>query len=154
MTDFRIVYDQFLSSGKYDFNDLTPEEIEKELFNWTVLAISKFKFPFISLDYISYTSENPGPDGETSAQFINDITQREITVIVEYMKLHQIQTVMNDARRYDLYYEDANLKLPSQSAVLTQLNRAFENQKRVAFETERNYEKALDYKPTIGNIWN
>lgn len=153
MTSFEVVYEQFLSLVSIDFSDLTDSEIKQELFQWTKLASSKFKFPRINLDFVEYTEEEKGPNGETGPYFINEITQKEITVIIEYMKLQYYEQQLIDSKKYEMYYEDANLKLPRQSALITQINRSHENQAQVARRVEHDYYRTKEDKPTIGNIW-
>lgn len=154
MTNFELVYDQFLSTVSVNFPNLTNDEIKQELFNWTVLASSYFKFPRVDLDYVVYRVNNPGPNGEVGAYFKGELTQKEITVIVEYMKLVHFEIQLTDSKKYEMYYEDANLKMPSQSALITQINRSYENQQAKAKKAERDYYRVKDNKPTVGSIWN
>lgn len=153
MTSFETIYDQFLSTVSIKFNNLTDTEIKQELFNWTVLASSRFKFPRIPLDFEVFDETNQGPDGEVGPYFTSTLTQAEITVIIEYMKLTHYDIQLADSEKYDMYYEDANLKLPSQTAMLTQLNRTYENQRAVARKTENDYYRTHNNQPTIGEIW-
>ena len=153
MTKFEVVYDQFLSTVSINFQTLSNDEIKQELFNWTVLASSYFKFPRVDLDFEVYTVNNKGPDGEVGAYFKGDLTQKEITVIVEYMKLVHFEIQLADSKKYEMYYEDANLKLPSQSALITQINRSYENQQTKAKKTEYDYYRVKDGKPTFGSVW-
>lgn len=153
MTKFDVIYEQFLSSVSIKFPNLTNNEIKQELFNWTILASSYFKFPRVSLDYEVYDYNNPSIDGLEGAYFIDDLTQKEIAVIVEYMKLVHFEIQLTDSKKYEMYYEDANLKMPSQSALITQVNRSYENQLKKARKTENDYYRVRDNKPTIGDIW-
>lgn len=153
MTNFETVYEQFLSVVKIDFSSLSDGEVLEELRNWTVMASSYFKFPRVSLDFVEYDLNNPGENGEVGTYFINKLSQKEISVIVEYMKLVHFELQLADSKRYEMYYEDANLKLPSQSALITQTNRAYENQLAKARRLEDNYYRSHNDKPTIGDIW-
>ena len=154
MTNFELVYDQFLSAVKIDFPNLTPKQIEQELFNWVITASSYFKFPRVSLEFEVYDVNKPGPNDEVGAYFLGELTQKEISVIVEYMKLVHFEMQLADSKKYELYYEDANLKLPSQSNLITQINRSYENQLKKARRTENDYYRVDNNKPTIGRVWN
>ena len=154
MTNFELVYDQFLSTVSVNFPNLTDTEIKQELFNWTVLASSYFKFPRVDLDHVVYTVNKQGPNGEVGAYFKGELTQKEISVIVEYMKLVHFEIQLTDSKKYEMYYEDANLKMPSQSALITQINRSYENQLAKAKKLEKDYYRVKDNKPTVGSIWN
>lgn len=145
MTKFKVLYEQFLSLVSLDFGELSNEEIEQELESWVILAAGRFKFPRIPLDFI------PSSEG-VEAHFTNKLTQREITVIIEYMKLIPLNRELNEAKRYESYYNDANLKKPSQSAMLTQINRSVENQSSIANRVELDYYRVDNGKPTIGRI--
>lgn len=135
------------------FGELTNDEILEELYNLTVLALPKFKFPRVPLNYVKFTN-NDGPDGKNGAYFEEEITQKEITVIVEYMLSLATQKQLAAAIEMDSFYEDANLKLPSVAGKVTQLNRANENQMEKAESSENDYYRSLNNSPTIGNIWN
>ena len=154
MTNFELVYDQFLSTVSVNFPNLTNSEIKQELFNWTVLASSYFKFPRVDLDHVVYTVNKPGPNNEVGAYFKGELTQKEISVIVEYMKLVYFEIQLTDSKKYEMYYEDANLKMPSQSALITQINRSYENQLSKAKKLEKDYYRVKGNKPTVGSIWN
>lgn len=148
MTPFKEVYKQFLATVEVDFGDLTNEEIELELQNWVIIAASLFKFPYIDLSHKEIEE-----DGKVAAVFINTITQKEITVILAYMQTLVIKQQLLAAKRYDAYYNDANLKMPSQSAMLTQLNRSLENETISAQKVENDYYRTRGNKPTVGDVW-
>lgn len=153
MISFEVVYEQFLSFSSINFGEMTDEEIKSDLYSWVLLASSKFKFPRVNLDHILVKETNDNGDEEEKPYFKNDITQKEITVIVEHMNAIAIGMQLAEASSRDDYYVDANLKLPSQTARVTQLNRALENQTFKANRTENDYYRTENDKPTIGGIW-
>lgn len=152
MISFDIVYEQFLSVSSNDFGDLTNEEIKEELYNLTVLSIPRFRFPRISLKYKTFDNSEM-PDGKGGTYFLEDVTQKEITVIVEYMLSSSTQKQLTAASEENSYYQDANLKLPSVTGRVTQLNRANENQMKKAKRTEEDYYSTRNDSPTLGEIW-
>lgn len=154
MTKFEIIYERFLSSTNLDFPGLTTEEVKDLLFNWTMTASSKFLFPRVSLELVTVEEDDKNnPDLEPGHYFEGDLTEKEITVIIEFMKEAQLISQLADEQKFQMYYNDANLKLPSQTGLITQLNRAVEAQQKNAKMTEHRYYRSVDNKPTIGKIW-
>lgn len=153
MTNFEKIYNRFLSATNLDFPGLEVEEVQQILFNWTMTASSKFMFPRVSLELVEVKENNP--EGlKPGNYFEGDLTEKEITVIIELMKEAQLISQLADEEKFQLYYNDANLKLPSQSGLITQLNRAVETQRVIAKEIQdRYYRTSPDNKPTIGSIW-
>lgn len=153
MISLDVVYEQFLSTVKVQFPSLDNNDILQELYNWTVLASAYFKFPRVDLTTVVFTEDAPGPNDEVGAYFVEEVTQSEITVIIEYLKYIALFNLLSDSSKYDMYYQDANLKLPSGSALAAQLNKSVKEQLVNASRAETNYYRAKDNRPTIGDIW-
>lgn len=149
MVPVRKLYEQFMSSlGSSFLLELTNEEIEKELHIWLIRALAKFKYPRVSLDITK------GQNTDEQWYFVNEVTQKEFEVLLAYMKVYWFEYILANEKRFLLYYEDANLRLPSQGAIMTQLNRTFENATRAAKQAQTDYYKEQDGAPQVGEIWN
>lgn len=153
MTNLEVIYEQFLSSVKIQFPSLDESDILQELYNWTILASSYFKFPRVDLDTVRYTEDTPGPNEEVGDFFKNELSQKEIIVIIEYMKYVTLFQLLSDTSKYDMYYQDSNLKMPSASALAAQLNKSVGEQLLYATKVENDYYRTRNNKPTIGEIW-
>lgn len=147
MVSFEPLYSQFLSSiSSYTLAQLTDDEIQAELFNFAKRAITKFKFPKMELsyrlnetDYLYY--------------FDNMVTQRELNVIISYMKVAWIDFIISKEERFQNQYYDDNVRTFSMGNILAQLNRLYENLIAAAKDEEYNYGRvnALG-KPRIGDL--
>lgn len=137
-TTFDQIYSQFLSSvPEADFGQLSDGEIKKELSNWLKMAVADFLFPYISTEYV----EAPDIDYTGEGEFVAQLSQREINVLLAYMKVRYFDAQISNAKRYDKYYYDANMKASSDAPLLAQLNRAHEGAVRAAKEAEFNYSR-------------
>lgn len=133
MVSFETLYDQFLSSiSSYTLSQMDDEDIQAELFNLTINAISRFKFPKVSLtyslneaDYVYYFDEN--------------VAQAEFTVLLAYMKVAWVEFQISKEQRFDSQYYDNNVRTFSMGNILAQLNRMYENFLKDAKDKEYNY---------------
>lgn len=147
MTSFEKLYDQFLSTvSSYTLTQLTNDDIQAELFNLVERSIAAFKFPKISLaytlnedDYVHYFTET--------------LTQKEINVILAYMKLFWVEYQISNEQRFLTQYYDDKVRTFSQGNVMAQLNRLHENFIENAKRTEYEYGRvAQDGRPNIGKL--
>lgn len=148
MVSFEILYSQFLSSiSSYTLAQLSDDEIQAELFNLARRAIATFKFPKIALDY------HFDEEVTYQYQFDNDITQREINVLLSHMKVLWIEFQISKEERLQNQYYDNNVRTFSSANLIAQLNRMYENFKLAARQTEYDYSRvAADGKPRVGDI--
>jgi len=147
MVSFDILYSQFLSSiSSYTLAQLSDSEIQEELFNFAVRAITSFKFPKVALTYTF---------NETEFQyyFDNNVTQKELNVILSYMKVAWIDYVISKEERFQNQYYDDNVRTFSIGNLLAQLNRLYENLVEKAKNDEYNYGRVNSSgKPRIGDL--
>ena len=147
MVSFGTLYSQFLSSiSSYTLAQLSDDEIHAELFNFARRAITMFKFPKVALTY-TYNEE------EYMHYFDNNVTQRELNVILSYMKVAWIDYAISKEERFQTQYYDDNVRTFSVGNLLAQLNRLYENLLRKAKDEEYNYGRvAADGMPRVGDI--
>jgi hypothetical protein len=147
MVAFELLYSQFLSSiSSYTLAQLSDDEIQAELFNFAKRAITNFKFPKIDL---SYTFD----ETTYTYSFDNAVTQKELNVILSYMKVAWIDFIISKEERFQGQYFDDNVRTFSMGNILAQLNRLYENLVAKAEREEYNYGRvnALG-KPRIGDL--
>ncbi len=142
MLTFDVIYSQFLTSvpeAGESLAHLTDSELKKELYNLAVPAIANFKFPQVDLNYIDQVDV----DGlVNNATFENNVTQKEINVILALMRVEWMQSIINRESRFEQYYFDANMRTHSQGAMLTQLNRRMEMLHKEARAAIFNYSRS------------
>lgn len=147
MVSFDILYSQFLSSiSSYTLTQLSDSEIQAELFNFAVRAIATFKFPKVALTYTFN-------DTDDKYYFDNNVTQRELNVILAHMKVTWIEYVISKEERFQNQYYDDSVRTFSAGNLLAQLNRMYENFVEKAKFEEYNYSRvnALG-KPRLGDF--
>jgi hypothetical protein len=147
MLSFEKLYDQFLTTvSSYTLTQLTNDDIEAELFNLAERAIGAFKFPKVPLTY--------DLDISTYVHFFTeDVTQRELNVLLAYMKLFWIEYQISNEQRFLTQYYDDKVKTFSQGNVMAQLNRLHENFMENAKRTEYEYGRVdKDGRPKLGKI--
>lgn len=142
MVKFDVVYDQFLTSMSSapgcSWSSFTEEELKAELFNLLIRAIAEFRFPKIELDYDSGQEEVNG--GMINYDyFVNDITQKEINVLLAYMKQFWYEYVVSNEMLYDNSYFDTSLNKHSPGMLLAQLRQLLELARREAKSVRFNY---------------
>lgn len=147
MRSFDELYDQFLSTiSSFTLANLEDNQVEEELFNLAKRAIASFKFPKMPLTY-TYDDE------EKQYFFDEDLTQKEINVLVRYMELYWVEFQLKQEDRLRPYYQDANVRTHSMGNLLAQLNRMRERQAEAARKAEYDYGRVgEDGKPTLGKI--
>ena len=147
MTNFDILYDQFLSSlSSESWATLSDEEIKEELFNLTVKAIGSFRFPRVPLTY-------RWNEDEQKHYFDNEITQREINVLLALMKVAWIDYQISREERFQNQYYDASVRTFSQANLLAQLNRMSENYRKEAKDSQYDYSRVNERgRPKLGDF--
>ena len=147
MVSFEILYNQFLSSiSSYTLAQMRDDEIQAELFNLAQRAIATFKFPKVDLSY----SLN---EADYMYYFNNEVTQRELNVILSYMKVEWIAFQISIEERVQNQYYDDNVRTFSAGNLLAQLNRMYENFLAKAKLDEYNYGRVnISGRPRIGDI--
>lgn len=147
MLSFEILYDQFLSTiSSYTLSQMDDEDIQSELFNLTINAISRFKFPKVSLTYSLH-------EEDYMYYFDENVAQAEITVLLAYMKVAWVEFQISKEQRFDSQYYDNNVRTFSMGNILAQLNRMYENFLQDAKDKEYNYGRVNIFgKPRLGDI--
>lgn len=150
MVSFETLYNQFLSSiSSYTLSQLSDDDIKAELFNLAERAIAAFKFPKVSLTY----SEQEDDYGGLSHYFDNNVTQKELNVLIAHMKVYWIEFQISKEERLQTLYYDDNVRTFSTANMLAQLNRMYENFVKIAEKAEYNYSRiAADGRPRVGDI--
>jgi hypothetical protein len=151
MVSFETLYNQFLSSvSSYTLAQLSDDEVRSELFNLTERSIATFKFPKMPLTYTPVEDETTG---EIIHHFDNDVTQRELNVLLAYMKVAWIDFQISKEEKFRNQYYDDQVRTFSAANMIAQLNRMYENFLARAKEEEYNYGRVNPLgRPSLGDI--
>lgn len=147
MVSFDKLYSHFLSSiSSYTLSQMQDYEIQAELSNLAERAIASFKFPKVPLTYTFNESEQ-------MYYFDNNITQKELNVLLALMKVAWIEFQISKEERFQSLYYDDNVKTFSSANMMAQLNRMYENLSVAAKQAQYDYSRvASDGRPRIGDI--
>lgn len=132
MTPFNKVYDAFHSRILEDeWGQWLYEEAEQDWRQLLINAITWFKFPRVSLEY--------NEDG-----FVDDLTQPEIQVLADYMKVEWLNRCIMTWENVKPMYEEKDF---SQANLLDKLESALEAERKNAKERESIYYRSRGGKP-------
>lgn len=149
----KILYPQFLKGiDSCTLSDLTSYEIQDEIGNLAIRAISDFRFPRVSLEY-SYDSDlNPDTSIPLGYYFKEEVTQKEYNVILARMKQYWIEYQISQERLFANAYFDSEIRLHSPGNTIDKLIKLYDTFKKVADDSEYNYYREDRGVPLIGGI--
>lgn len=162
----KVLYPPFLDTirGEY-YSIVSDQELRCELYNLAQRAIAAFKFPNKSLayeaDFTVWEGDVERPydpatdDGwdDVHPYFINDdITYREIEIIIAWMKVYWAENQASNADNFLDIYTDANIKY-SRANALDKYLKFVTTFKKEARELENRYSRVSEVgKPALGDI--
>lgn len=132
MTSFDVVYDAFLSKILDDEWDAwTAEEVAEDLFSLLQAAVSRFKFPRVSLNY-------------TDAGFTDTLTNEEVQILATYMKCEWLdRNILTWENVKPLYIE----RDFSQANLIAKFNELLTAEQAQAAKLEAIYYRSVNKKP-------
>lgn len=101
-------------SGMSDF------EIDETLALLMFRAIADFRFPQIALTYNKEVNSNLGTQ---KYYFTNDITQKEINVLLALMKKYWLEQQLDSERNFEMLYYDKDVRTFSRGILCSNLRR-------------------------------
>ena len=132
MTSFDTVYTAFLSKILDDEWDAwTEEEMEQDLFTLLEAAVTRFKFPRVSLEY-------------TTEGFTDTITNDEVQILATYMKCEWLNRTILTWENVKPLYEERDF---SQANLLDKFNKMLAAEQTHAKELESIYYRSVNKKP-------
>ena len=159
-----VLYPPFLDTirGEY-YSIVSDTELNVELFDLGRRAVAAFKFPHIALDYeVVYTKVEDGNEIEVSSTddwdeahpyFINDVTYKEIEVLIAWMKVYWAESQASNADNFLNLYTDANIKTFSRANALDKYLKFVTTFKKEAKELEDRYTRVTESgTPALGEV--
>ena len=132
MTSFDTVYTAFLSKILDDEWDMwTEEEMEQDLFTLLEAAVTRFKFPRVSLEY-------------TTEGFTDTLTNDEVQILATYMKCEWLNRTILTWENVKPLYEERDF---SQANLLDKFNKMLAAEQTHAKELESIYYRSVNKKP-------
>jgi uncharacterized protein YaaW (UPF0174 family) len=149
-TTFKSLYPQILDSLKSDtLAEMTDHDIQLYLDNLIKRAVADFLFPRIDLSYGLESESDPD-----DLAFVNDITQKEINVLLTLIKRFWLEQQIDDEGKMEQRYFDASIKTHSQANMLVSLRQRYVDAMKECDVAQHNYSRSLNNKPTVGDIYN
>lgn len=148
MTDFSVVYENFLSKITDDmYMELTVEETEEMLVSLLLDALPHFEFPRQNIfDY----------DTETMT-FSVDLTHEEINIIGTYMIVEWMSQQLASVENTRMKYSGSDFKFTSQANHMSKILTVKKDYERLGFHLQRLYKRRKSdengiMKSTFGSI--
>lgn len=153
-----LLYKPMMSTirGSY-YGVISQEELEDDLFNITKRAIATFKFPHVSLDYRTFYAVHDESDNSKLIEvdagteeavehgvFVNEIGQREVEVILAWMKVYWIESLLSNADDFEITYTDSNIKTFSRANLVQQNLNRYKEFLAQAHEIETRYSRVAE----------
>ena len=124
---------------------MSDAEIEEFLNDLVVKAVAEFRFPRISLNYSSIDN-----NGVIEYTFDEDLTQREINVLLAIMSKLWIQQQLQNEELFETLYYDRDVKTFSRGNMIKELRETYKEAKREADMAQYNYGRLADSTTEIG----
>jgi len=149
-TPFKNLYPQILDSLKSGtLAGMTNHDIQLFLDNLIRRAVADFLFPRIDLSYGLQFEDDPD-----DYAFVNDITQKEINVLLTLIKRFWLEQQIDDEEKMEQRYFDAAIKTHSQANMLVAIRQRYQDALKECDIAQYNYSRSVDNKPTVGDIYN
>lgn len=148
-TTFKSLYPQILDSLKSDtLAEMTNHDIQLYLDNLIKRAVGAFLFPKIDLSYDLASESDPD-----DLAFVNDITQKEINVLLTFIKRFWLEQQLDDESKMEQRYFDAAIKTHSQANMVMALRQRYQDALKECDIAQNNYSRSVANKSTIGDIY-
>lgn len=149
-TTFKSLYPQILDSLKSNtLAEMTDHDIQLYFDNLIKRAVGDFLFPRIDLSYGLVSQSDPD-----DLAFVNDITQKEINVLLTLIKRFWLEQQIDDEEKMEQRYFDASIKTHSQANMLVSLRQRYVDAVKECEVAQHNYSRSVNNKPTVGDIYN
>lgn len=155
------LYPMFLQGIEGDrFRFMTDATIEELCYSLATRAISSFKFPRVSLSYSCTYLDALGHEVTKSDNWVvqkwyfeNDVTDKEITVLIAWMKAMWYGDLNSNADDFSEQYTDANIKSFSKANHIDKNWKKYTEALAVARRLEHDYSRVnSDGAPAVGDI--
>lgn len=147
---FNTFYPQILATLKSKtIAAMSDAQIESYFNDLVIRAIAAFRFPKIPLTYTSAEV-----DGETVYTFDENITQREINVLLVLVKMYWLEQQKDNEELFETLYYDRDVKTYSRGNMIKSLKDNYDVAKKNAKTAQYNYSRiASDGSAGLGDIY-
>ena len=148
------LYPQFLQSiDSCTIAEYSNYEIQDQIGRLAKRSITDFKFPKVPLTYEFDGTTNNDTGIEFGYYFDEEVTQKEINVIVARMKQYWVEFQLSQERIFQNSYYDKDIRLHSPGNTIHNLDKLFKTFKSLADRAEYNYYRVNSSgRPKWGDI--
>ncbi len=148
-TTFKSLYPQILDSVKSDtLAEMTDHDIQLYFDNLIKRAVGEFWFPRIDLSYGLVSQSDPD-----DLAFVNDITQKEINVLLTFIKRFWLEQQLDDEQKMEQRYFDSAIRTHSQANMIMAIRQRYQDALQECELVQMNYSRSVANKSTIGDIY-
>lgn len=151
MVLFETVIKQALNSlNSKTLAHMSTDEIDEMFGMFLFRAISDFRFPVIALNYSTDTDPYYGNERHF---FVNDITQREINVLIALMKVYWLEQQLDKEQNFEVAYYDKDVRTFSRGNMMKSLKSRHDAAIEQADAAQYNYSRIdKDGNIAVGKI--
>lgn len=152
MVYFEEVNKQLLNTlSSSTLSGMSDYEIDETLAMLMFRAIADFRYPQIELTYAQEVNPNLGT---VRYYFVNDITQKEINVLIALMKEYWLEQQLDSERNFEMLYYDKDVRTFSRGNIMQQLKDRYKAAQLDAEEAQFNYGRVNSEtkSPVMGEI--
>ena len=148
------LFPQFLSTiDSCTIQEYNNTEIQNELNHLAVRSVADFKFPKVSLNYDFDSDTNAETGVEYGYYFTEEITQKEINVLLARMKHYWVEYQISQEKTFSNTYYDKNIRVHSQANIMHNLDKMLKTFRGLADRAEYNYYRVnSENRPRWGDI--
>ena len=130
--------------------EMSDEQLSGYLNAMLIRAIGDFRFPQVPLTYTKVEATLGEP---VDYQFTNEITQREINVLLALVKKNWIEHQLDNESLFQETYYDGDVKVFSKGNLINVLNQRLDAAKKEMKTVQYNYSRVRpDGSPSVGAI--
>lgn len=137
-TPFKEVYNAFLARIEQDEWSLTTDlgNLERDWFELMKMAINRFNFPRVSLEY-----------GENNECFVEELGLQEIQYLAVVMKNEWYKRCVSTWRLIQQQYHTKDFEFLSQANHISKLLELVEQSNKECFNMADRYSRVINHKP-------
>jgi hypothetical protein len=115
---------------------MSDYEVDETLALLMFRAIADFRFPQMALTYQQELNPNLGTK---KYYFTNNITQKEINVLLALMKKYWLEQQLDSERNFEMLYYDKDVRTFSRGNIMQQIRTRYEDAKIAAEQAQFDY---------------
>ena len=137
-TPFRVVYDAFLARIEQDEWSLITDigQLERDWFELLKMAINRFMFPRVSLEYI-----------EIDECFVEELSYQDIQLLATFMRNEWLKRTLSSWELLKQQYSTKDFQMLSQANHMDRLREVVKQSNDECKHMTNQYSRVIEHKP-------